>query len=68
MFERMDKSKIFLLTHEEAEIMDDNHWAKADVKDRIRMLILLREYAYGKNANNDKMEKKIRIINRNNKE
>jgi len=62
MLGKMDKSKIFLVTHEKAERMEDEHWANALVEEKFEMVLYLRECAYGSNANRGKMEKKVRIL------
>jgi len=62
MFEKMDRSKIFLVTHEKAERMEDEYWANASAEEKFRTVLFLRECVYGKNAAYGKMEKNIRIL------
>ena len=62
MEKRMDRTKIMITTHENADKMDDLYWANASVEEKVETVTFLRECFYGKEATTGRLQRFCTIL------
>ena len=62
MEKRMDRTKIMITTHENANKMDDLYWANASVEEKVETVTFLRECYYGKEATTGRLQRFCSIL------
>jgi len=57
MMERMDKTKIAIISHKESEKMDVLYWKNSTYEERFQTVTFLRECFYGKEATTGRLQR-----------
>jgi len=59
---KMDRTKIFIGTHEDFDKTDDLYWANASVEEKMETVTFLRECFYGKEATTGRLQRFYKIL------